>query len=441
MPAEGGALDGEMHAYTLSKAAIVGVCAAIMTTLAVVVVTACRCMRRKPGRPSFLLTRDVEKAQRTFYTRPTAKPISSPELSSPETGPSRHIPPTGKGSPHLTPTKWGSSGFPSPTQGEKRPPIGTFMGSTGKLDPQMLHKDSYSDGGDEKCEAVDNKTLESMEDRPNVGVLNFTVEYRVDKAVFMVTIHRASYLPAKDPTTGASDPYVKLCLLPEKKHKVKTRVLRKTLNPIYEETFTFYGLAYNQLQGVTLHFVVMSFDRFSRDEVIGEVVMPLSNVDLSTRPVNLCRDIKPRNTRIPKSQGRGELLTSLCYQPAANRLTVVVLKAKNLPKMDVTGLADPYVKIYVMYRNQRLAKKKTRLKKRTLNPVFNESFLFDIPMEGLEYLKIEFQVLDHDRVTKNEIIGRLVIGRDEDGEAESQHWKEIMQNPRKQIAEWHKLTE
>jgi hypothetical protein len=29
----------------------------------------------------------------------------------------------------------------------------------------------------------------------------------------------------------------------------------------------------------------------------------------------------------------------LCWQPAANRLTVVVLKARNLPKMDVTGLA------------------------------------------------------------------------------------------------------
>ena len=43
--------------------------------------------------------------------------------------------------------------------------------------------------------------------------------------------------------------------------------------------------------------------------------------------------------QVPKSQGRGELLVSLCYQPAANRLTVVVLKAKNLPKMDVTGLS------------------------------------------------------------------------------------------------------
>lgn len=43
--------------------------------------------------------------------------------------------------------------------------------------------------------------------------------------------------------------------------------------------------------------------------------------------------------QISKTQGRGELLTSLCYQPAANKLTVVVLKAKNLPKMDVTGLS------------------------------------------------------------------------------------------------------
>ena len=34
---------------------------------------------------------------------------------------------------------------------------------------------------------------------------------------------------------------------------------------------------------------------------------------------------------------------SLCYQPAANRLTVVVLKARNLPKMDITGLSGEYV--------------------------------------------------------------------------------------------------
>ncbi len=44
-----------------------------------------------------------------------------------------------------------------------------------------------------------------------------------------------------------SDPYVKLQLLPEKQHKVKTRVMRRTLNPVYDEDFTFYGVNFNQL--------------------------------------------------------------------------------------------------------------------------------------------------------------------------------------------------
>lgn len=73
-------------------------------------------------------------------------------------------------------------------------------------------------------------------------------------------------------------------------------------------------------------------------------------------------------------------MTSLCWQPAASRLTVVLLKARNLPRMDVTGLADPYVKIYLLFNGHRIAKKKTHVKKRTLSPVFNESFAFDIPL-------------------------------------------------------------
>lgn len=51
--------------------------------------------------------------------------------------------------------------------------------------------------------------------------------------------------------------------------------------------------------------------------------------------------------------------------------------------------SDPYVKIYLLYNGQRIAKKKTHVKKRTLNPVFNESFLFDVPYnEGLQVCNI-----------------------------------------------------
>lgn len=106
-----------------------------------------------------------------------------------------------------------------------------------------------------------------------------------------------------------------------------------------------------------------------------------------------------------KTNGRGELLVSLCYQPQASRLTAVVLKARNIPRMDMTGLADPYVKIYLVHNGQRVAKKKTHVKKRTLNPVFNESFVFDLPASAtsLDNISLEFLVLDWDRVTKNEV--------------------------------------
>lgn len=59
---------------------------------------------------------------------------------------------------------------------------------------------------------------------------------------------RCQGLPARDSNIGSSDPYVKLQLLPDKHHKVKTRVLRRTLNPVYDEDFTFYGIGENQLQ-------------------------------------------------------------------------------------------------------------------------------------------------------------------------------------------------
>lgn len=40
-------------------------------------------------------------------------------------------------------------------------------------------------------------------------------------------------------TGGTSDPYVKVFLLPDKKKKFDTKVHKKTLNPVFNETFVF----------------------------------------------------------------------------------------------------------------------------------------------------------------------------------------------------------
>ncbi|KAM4690043.1 synaptotagmin-11 [Rhinophrynus dorsalis] len=272
-----------------------------------------------------------------------------------------------------------------------------------------------------------------------LGTLTLSVDYNFPKKALVVTIQEAHGLPVMEEHSQSSDPYIKMTILPDKKHRVKTRVLRKTLDPVFDETFTFYGIPYSQLQDLVLHFLVLSFDRFSRDDVIGEVMVPLAGVDPSTGKVQLTRDIIKRN--IQKCISRGELQVSLSYQPVAQRMTVVVLKAKHLPRIDITGLSDPYVKVNVYYGRKRIAKKKTHVKKCTLNPVFNESFIYDIPMDLLPDISIEFLVIDFDRTTKNQVVGRLILGAHSITANGVEHWREVCENPRKLIAKWHCLSE
>ncbi|MED6262060.1 hypothetical protein ATANTOWER_013904, partial [Ataeniobius toweri] len=143
--------------------------------------------------------------------------------------------------------------------------------------------------------AVDRPQGEEKEG--GLGTLHFSLEYQAERKAFIVHIKEAHGLTPTDEQSLTSDPYIKLTLLPEKKHRVKTRVLRKTLDPAFDETFSFYGIPLARVSELALHFMVLSFDRFSRDEVIGETLVPLSGIDLSEGRVLMSREIIKRNVK------------------------------------------------------------------------------------------------------------------------------------------------
>ncbi len=72
----------------------------------------------------------------------------------------------------------------------------------------------------------------------------------------------------------STDPYVKVLLLynGERLFKWKTSVRKNTCLPVFDEPFNF-NISGLDLSDITLHFIVMDHDTFSRDELIGTVLV------------------------------------------------------------------------------------------------------------------------------------------------------------------------
>lgn len=286
--------------------------------------------------------------------------------------------------------------------------------------------------------AEENDEGESKQSEQKLGKLQYKLEYDFNANALTVTVIQAEELPALD-MGGTSDPYVKVYLLPDKKKKFETKVHRKTLNPVFNESFTFKSLPYAEAMNKTLVFAIFDFDRFSKHDQIGEVKVPLCQIDLA-QTIEEWRELQSVEGEGGQDNKLGDICFSLRYVPTAGKLTVVILEAKNLKKMDVGGLSDPYVKIALMQNGKRLKKKKTSVKKCTLNPYYNESFSFEVPFEQMQKVNLVVTVVDYDRIGTSEPIGKAVLGYNASG-TELRHWSDMLASPRRPIAQWHTLKD
>uniref|UniRef100_A0A1Y1NAG9 C2 domain-containing protein n=5 Tax=Polyphaga TaxID=41084 RepID=A0A1Y1NAG9_PHOPY len=297
-----------------------------------------------------------------------------------------------------------------------------------KVQPDMDELTENAEEPDEGEKPVEQK----------LGKLQYKLEYDFNQNSLSVTVIQAEELPALD-MGGTSDPYVKVYLLPDKKKKFETKVHRKTLNPVFNETFVFKGIPYAEAMNKTLVFAIFDFDRFSKHDQIGEVKVPLCQIDLA-QTIEEWRELQSVEGEGGQDNKLGDICFSLRYVPTAGKLTVVILEAKNLKKMDVGGLSDPYVKIALMQNGKRLKKKKTSIKKCTLNPYYNESFTFEVPFEQIQKVNLVVTVVDYDRIGTSEPIGKVVLGYNASG-TELRHWSDMLASPRRPIAQWHTLKD
>ncbi|XP_065350081.1 synaptotagmin-5 isoform X2 [Cloeon dipterum] len=270
----------------------------------------------------------------------------------------------------------------------------------------------------------------------SLGRLHIRLKYDFDRSDFTVHLIEAHDLAGSD-QGGFNDPYVKLALVPEvDNRKRQTSIHRNDPNPFFDETFKF-PVSMDDLQSKELVLQVFDFDRFSRNDVIGEVRIRIDELDLSSS-LEIWGEIT-RNKKPPEEMQ--EVLLSLSYLPSAERLTVVLLKARNLFLPSDKYSIDPYVKVYLLIDGKRMKKKKTAARKENCNPVWNEALSFNVSASNLPNAAIEICVMDqaNELMSSGPLLGCCVVGPREHQGPERDHWIEMTQTPRKAVAMWHTI--
>ncbi|XP_017548131.1 synaptotagmin-like protein 2 isoform X7 [Pygocentrus nattereri] len=258
------------------------------------------------------------------------------------------------------------------------------------------------------------------------GTIQFAINYVPKLGEFHIFIAQCRDLAAAEPKRNRSDPYVKCYLLPDKARlgKRKTTVKKKTLNPAYNEILR-YKIPLENLKAHTLNLSVWHNDTFGRNSFLGEVDVDLSEWDfnnthmmdyalkgrvpaqMSPKRVNHCMEMS------------GEMRVALRFlqqtsqskkTPQTGEVQIWVKECKDLPARE--GAIDPFVKCTVLPDTARKSRQKTRVVKRTANPVFNHTMVYDgFRPEDLREACVELTVWDHDRLNNHFIGGiRLCLG-------------------------------
>ncbi|KAI3517237.1 hypothetical protein L1887_16450 [Cichorium endivia] len=229
--------------------------------------------------------------------------------------------------------------------------------------------------------------------------------------VLHVKVIRATKLMKMD-ILGLSDPYVKLKLNGEMLPSKKTTIKKKTLNPVWNETFK---LVVKDPQAQSLHVNVFDWDKVGSHDRLGMQVVPLKVLKPNEMKELTLDLLKNTNVTDPlKKQQRGQIMLEMTYAPFREE-SDVVSGPLNTPTQNENGVgfggetpigagvllvtvqgaedvegehhSNPYAMI--IFRGET---KKTKVIKKTRDPKWNEEFQFMLEEPPI-HDKIHIQIM------------------------------------------------
>ncbi|CAM9832016.1 unnamed protein product [Bubo scandiacus] len=105
---------------------------------------------------------------------------------------------------------------------------------------------------------------------------------------------------------------------------------------------------------------------------------------------------------------RGCVQFSLRYDPAKKELQVHVLRCRELAEAKKQR-SDPYIKTYLLPDKSNRSKRKTTVRKRSLDPIFNETLKYKLEKRDLQGRTLNLSVWHHDSLGRNLFLGEVEI--------------------------------
>ncbi|XP_064020493.1 synaptotagmin-14 isoform X2 [Pogoniulus pusillus] len=312
------------------------------------------------------------------------------------------------------------------------------------------------------------------------GTLDVTFDYDSQEQKLLVTVTAVTDIPTYS-RTGGSSWQVHLVLLPIKKQRAKTSIQRGPC-PVFTETFKFHHVESEMIGNYAVRFRLYSVRRVKKERIVGEKIFYLTKLNLQGKmsvPVILepsysvsgC-DSQMSVSELSCSESTSschslvhgsapEILIGLLYNATTGRLSAEVIKGSHFKNLaanrppnglfcclkhliggQVYIIRDTYVKLTLLNSmGQEMSKCKTSIRRGQPNPVYKETFVFQVALFQLSDVTLILSVYNKRSMKRKEMIGWISLGLNSSGEDELNHWTEMKESKGQQVCRWHTLLE